>query len=584
VAWLLSVRPGSVCDSLAKHLGMSPAAMTSVLVPRAEALLPVTGTKTHGRQHLYLAFQEAALGLLSEGSDTVADRARIVLHAFQKTSGARTLGARAPAGSERWLEEPTLFSELRERPDLRAQLWPGPTFADFRKAFREQELRRMLLSAMARLGHSFIDFYILAIGRIGSLKARGREDDGQDGDASDIIRAYLDLLAAQGLNGNGGFGAFKELSQASQHFDLILDTNLPELRTAALPEASRLLGNRLGSQQPIGGMFGQINPRVVRQFRMPGYPFILVTTDLLQEGEDLHTFCSSVYHYGISWMPSSLEQRVGRVDRVNSHAERRLTRLGRRHKGDDLIQVYYPFLPDTIEVLQVRRVLKRLNRFIHLMHRDLSQPDEAQKRLDLGDEFARFHEELSPITELLFSAFEIRPEMLQAKNVPLAVDPKTTEGLLRRFRVFSGASFQKLRISWEGNSADDALLGTVFLERRQQPFTLLVRSFAGRLLVRCVSPVGRLDFGYNVAEVARITARRPVQVTAIYDDRFKTYNLAVEREVLLAAGGDSDIARVERLIEDVVTTADVLEATLLERDEPMSTFRSDLQLESDGAD
>ena len=43
-----------------------------------------------------------------------------------------------------------------------------------------------------------------------------------------------------------------------------------------------------------------------------------LVTDLLQEGEDLHTFWSDVFHYGISWTPSAMEQRIGRVDRVRS--------------------------------------------------------------------------------------------------------------------------------------------------------------------------------------------------------------------------------------------------------------------------
>ena len=69
---------------------------------------------------------------------------------------------------------------------------------------------------------------------------------------------------------------------------------------------------------------GAGQPNTVRQFRLPGYPFVLVTTDLLQEGEDLHTFCDCVYHYGISWTPSAMEQRTGRIDRVRSLTERRL--------------------------------------------------------------------------------------------------------------------------------------------------------------------------------------------------------------------------------------------------------------------
>jgi hypothetical protein len=584
VAWLLGVRPGAVLDGLGRHLGRSHTDLLSALLPRAEALLPVTGNKTAGRQHLFLALQEAALSLLSEGTDVVSERAKVVLQAFQGTSGAKARGARAPADSERWLEEPTFFSELRERSALRAQLWPESSSADFREAFREQELRRLLLSAQARLGHAFIDFYIMAIGRIGSLKARGRDDDGQDGDARDIVTAYLDRLEAQSADVPGGFSAFTELSQASQNFNLILDTNLHELQKAALPSAGRLLGNRLGSQQPIGGMFGQINPRLVRQFRMPGYPFVLVTTDLLQEGEDLHTFCSSVHHYGISWMPSSLEQRVGRVDRVNSHAERRLTALKRAHLGDERIQVYYPHLRDTVEVLQVRRVLSRLDRFVHLMHQDLRQPDQAEKRLDLNAEMSRPPEYARPSEEPMRSAFEIRPEMLEAKSRPLAVAPEVTSDLLDRFRSLRGSSFQRLAITWEDNSPDDSILGTVSLERRQQPFALLLRSFGGRVLVRCISPVGRLDFGYDIEEVARITARRPVQVSAIYDDRFKTYNLAVEREILLAADPAFDLVRVERVIDDVARAADDLEVTLLERDEPMATFRGDLYLESDSGD
>jgi hypothetical protein len=57
---------------------------------------------------------------------------------------------------------------------------------------------------------------------------------------------------------------------------------------------------------------------MVRQFRMPGYPFVLLSTDLLQEGEDLHTFCSDVYHYGLAWTPSAIEQRIGRVEHLSA--------------------------------------------------------------------------------------------------------------------------------------------------------------------------------------------------------------------------------------------------------------------------
>ena len=71
-------------------------------------------------------------------------------------------------------------------------------------------------------------------------------------------------------------------------------------------------------------MSGGVNQRLVRQFRMPGLPLVLVTTDVLQQGGDLHTFCRRIAHYGIAWTPSAIEQRTGRVDRIGGLVQRRL--------------------------------------------------------------------------------------------------------------------------------------------------------------------------------------------------------------------------------------------------------------------
>jgi len=142
-------------------------------------------------------------------------------------------------------------------------------------------------------------------------------------------------------------------------------------------------------QQPVSGMSGQVNQTAVRQFRMPGYPFLLITTDLLQEGEDLHTFCSDIHHYGISWTPSSMEQRIGRIDRVRSQTDRRLTQLQRTLDGEDKLQVYFPHLEDTVEVLQVQRVLERMNVFLRLMHEGLIMTGEDSRTLVAAREFVR---------------------------------------------------------------------------------------------------------------------------------------------------------------------------------------------------
>src|SRR5204862_1586297 len=139
-----------------------------------------------------------------------------------------------------------------------------------------------------------------------------------------------------------------EDSNIAQNFDRILELNGSEARVTPLEATARYFGALLREQQPVGGMSGQVNKTLRDQFRMPGYPFVLITTDLLQEGEDLHTFCSSIHHYGISWTASSMEQRTGRIDRVRSQTERRLSSLDHDPSGDDLLQVHFPHLQDTI--------------------------------------------------------------------------------------------------------------------------------------------------------------------------------------------------------------------------------------------
>jgi hypothetical protein len=583
VSALLDVQPGKVLSALAAYLGLSDRDVITQLRTLAEPLLPAGRKDTRiGRLHLFFAVQEAALSLLAGHAGPLRERAEIVRQATQDWAGVKKRGGRFPGSPDRWLEEPTFFTELRKRPALRARLWPEPSLErGSREAFREQELRRLLLSGIARLGHAFIDLWVLAVRRIGSLRTGAREEEERGMEA--LISAYTHELQRQMDSAEFTFRAYRELSLASEHFALIVAVNAPDLWTKSQAEAIRDVARLVGRQQPIGGMFGEINITLVRQFRLPGYPLVLVTTDLLQEGEDLHTFCSAVYHYGISWMPSSMEQRVGRIDRVNSETERRLMRCAGEPSGDDKLQVYYPHLRDTVEVLQVRRVLSRIDQFLRLMHRDLILPEDTAKRISIDDELRRFHEELTPITEPLTTAFPIRPELLAHEGRGLVVDRSSTAKLNERFARIKEMKFQRLAIRWETQAPEDSIMGTVLLGSRQQPFTLLLHSLAGRPMVRCISPIGRLSDGYDVDWVAAETFRRPVQVAAIYDPRFETYNLTIERETLLGEEKD-DLARIDDLIEEVVEAADILEKRLLERDEPLTTFRRDLERESDNVD
>jgi hypothetical protein len=583
LAWLLGARPSGVLAALSEALGMAPDRLSRELVNRAEPLLPSSREGKVGRLYLFVALQDAGLALLAEHPGPLQDRARIVRQTIEGPSGFKTTGARAPAEAHRWIEEPTFFSELRERHALRKRLWPEPDYGgDFRAAFREQELRRLLLSGMARLGHAFIDLWCVTVKSLGTLAARARVDE-EEGTVG-LIQAYLDDLERQ--RERLEFRAFGELSLAAEHFPLIVNVSDPDLWKASLADAAKTLSRTLlPRQRPIGGMWGELNQTLVRQFRLPGYPLALITTDLLQEGEDLHTFCSSVYHYGISWMPSSTEQRNGRIDRVNSETERRLKRANGGPGGDEKLQVYYPHLRETVERLQVDRVMERLNRFMRLMHRDLGQPDGERKQVSVYAEVHRLHRDIAPILEPLESAFPVREELLQAPPRPLAVEPDSTKRLLDRFHRVAGMPLAGLEIEWESDHPDDILMGTVRRSGgRQQPFTVALQSFGGRLMVRCFSPIGHLMLeDSDTASLAARVRARPVQIGAAWDDRFGCYDLNAEGEVLLGQES-SDPDRLGWLIARVTETADDLEHELLGRDESLATFRDDLSREAPDVD
>ena len=85
-----------------------------------------------------------------------------------------------------------------------------------------------------------------------------------------------------------------------------------------------------------------------------------------------------------------MEQRIGRIDRVRSLTERILSTVSNRDpRPEEFLQVYFPHLEDTVEILQVRRVLERMNIFLRLMHEGLTTAAGEEKTIDTNKDFAR---------------------------------------------------------------------------------------------------------------------------------------------------------------------------------------------------
>jgi hypothetical protein len=577
---LLGARPPNVTFALAGALGMSVEALRADLRRRSARFLS-SRAKKHARGDRFEAVQGAAVELLRDHGGPLSERARVVWHERFETAVQKSY-AKDPPDVGNWLELPTFWTELRERPRLRERLWPAPAGADFRAVFREQQLRAQLLATAARLGHALIDLYVMTIGRIRSLDQRAQEvaEDQVTGADRARIDEYLNLLQAQMLRplAERGWGAFDELAAVADNHDLILDVNAPEARGLPLAATARRFGELLRRQQPVAGMSGEVNASVVRQFRMPGYPLVLVTTDLLQEGEDLHTFCSSVHHYGISWTPSSMEQRIGRIDRVLSQTDRRLSALAGPLGGEDQLQVYYPYLEETVEVLQVHRVLERMNVFLRLMHEGLGQGEAEQRKLDVSKEIIARRRVVEPIRTKLRSAFPVTRSLLAGEQKRLAVRATQTAAALGRFERLRRLPLGGVRVTWE-DAAPGTLLGTMALGARQQPFGLYLQSLGERLLVRCISPVGRVSPGEEQEVIAAGVSALPIRL-GVVEEADHSYDLTVEEDVLLAED-KHDAARISWLIRRVAARADDLEQQHLPgRDEPLDTFREDLEKEA----
>ena len=105
-----------------------------------------------------------------------------------------------------------------------------------------------------------------------------------------------------------------------------------------------------------GGTEQQYRQYLLHAFNTPFFPEILVASSVLAEGVDLHLDCRYVIHHDLSWNPSTVEQRTGRVDRIGAKAER----VG------EPIYVFMPYIAATQDE-KMYRVVRDRERWFHVL-------------------------------------------------------------------------------------------------------------------------------------------------------------------------------------------------------------------------
>src|SRR5262249_41640733 len=156
--------------------------------------------------------------------------------------------------------------------------------------------------------------------------------------------------------------------------------------------------------------------------------------------------------------------------------ERRLAVLDRAPEGDEKLQVFYPFLDDTVEILQVQRVLERMNVFLRLMHEDLTTAGGDERRLDVGREILNERRGVPQIQERLQSAFPVQGRWLKGDVKALRVGPAYAQEALGRFARLRQARLPGLEAVWEPDGRARTMFGQVVLGEQRVPFKLALDS------------------------------------------------------------------------------------------------------------
>lgn len=306
-----------------------------------------------------------------------------------------------------------IFQAIFGTPDqLRHRLEPKD--ADPLFEVHRLEVHRQLVAQAFRTGHPFIDLYLARL-RLGDDELSGNRRRQWMEDLCRTLAAQAQALAQKPATEGQMFPAFcsyQELTQLNDNLDLVIKSNLADFRRRKQGELRRWLAQQLPSSTgaPVIGANGDTRAgRSVqaRKFRMPGYPLVLVSTNVFQEGEDLHTFCDSVVHYGLSSSPVSIEQKTGRVDRVGAAAHRRLLRFGAGSQvcDDDYIQVSFPFVRQSIEAVQVRKLCTNLNAFLGSLHEIGDTGKSIDEFVDQSVEMLNRNEIPGQLMELLESPY-----------------------------------------------------------------------------------------------------------------------------------------------------------------------------------
>ena len=532
----------------------------------------MTKAENIGPRHRFEAWQAAGLQLLEEreGGNVGACARWLINQLYIKQRSSPFEGEIGRPRDGIGVE--TFFSSLRQHA-LGELLWPGAieipdvSIEAGRKTLHEREVRRELMASTLRLGHPFTDLWATAVWHVGAFEVPGAAAPPLRGLCEALLQRLGRQRVAASMQANPPHTAWRELSLLASQHQLLVDVNFPDVGDTSIHGLSRYFQNHLSRQNPVVAMHGgSKSQQALTQFRMPGYPMVLVSTDVLQEGVDLHTFCGRVVHYGIAHTSSATEQRTGRVDRIASLVHRRML----PGRDETMLQVHYPHLMDTIEPLQLDVLYRRMDHFMKMMHDGLATTEAEPSRIALDLSQQREVRYPEPPKDRLESAFEVQPGDLAGGPLCAApaidLDVEIIERLLAKMCPRT-AHTPESQIWWgEFLVGDDFVVddgGEAECEHdlwRRQPATIELRTRRDGegLLLRVESPIGQLDLSDGRTAGRLLRRQEALAGVSLVSQAPGSRRPWISLRCDLPVNGDL-LAKLDHAIEAVCVQADQLE-------------------------
>jgi hypothetical protein len=205
---------------------------------------------------------------------------------------------------------------------------------------------------------------------------------GGDAGLSKVCRAFLDFLQER--------CTAEEQTAYLEALQHIQTGDMTGREARASFAADELEGRQRG--EPLlpnvrlvnGSTKRETRQRLMLAFNSPFFPEILITSNVLAEGVDLHRCCRVVIHHDLDWNPSVVEQRTGRVDRIGAKVE--------WAQDGQPIRVYMPYLAETQDEKMYRVVMDRERWFSVVMGEkfrvDARTTDKLAQRVPLPESLA----------------------------------------------------------------------------------------------------------------------------------------------------------------------------------------------------